>query len=250
MPAPPLSSPERRRDRRHRLVDIGYLVIIVAIRYYNDMLPQARNSPEMLLEMLLHLGRLSQGEDQASALSTADTTADSTVLSTAQWAALRYLDGANRFSRTPSAFAKFHGTTRGTASQTIRGLVKQGFLTQSRGAADRRCTQLDLTRKARLARRRDPFHALVRAADDLPLAARRQFANTLEHMLCRVAREKGADPFGCCTSCTHLENGEPGPVQSAACACAVTGNAVEIEDMELLCMNFQPAGAAPPAASP
>ena len=91
--------------------------------------------------MLLHLGRLAHGEGQ-------DDTA-SAALSTAQWTALRYLSNANRISRTPSAFAKFHGTTRGTASQTIRGLVKQGFLTQSRATGDGRGRQLELTEKAK-----------------------------------------------------------------------------------------------------
>jgi DNA-binding MarR family transcriptional regulator len=49
-------------------------------------------------------------------------------LNPAQWSALRYIERANRFSRTVSAFARYHGTTRGTASQTIRALVQKGFL--------------------------------------------------------------------------------------------------------------------------
>lgn len=44
-------------------------------------------------------------------------------LTWAQWTALRYLARANSLSRTPSAFAAFHGTTRGTASQTIKSLI-------------------------------------------------------------------------------------------------------------------------------
>ena len=49
-------------------------------------------------------------------------------LTPAQWTALRYLSRANRFSRTVSAFAEFHVTTRGTASQTINGLVDRNYL--------------------------------------------------------------------------------------------------------------------------
>ena len=46
----------------------------------------------------------------------------------AQWAALRYLTRANRFSRTPMALTRYLGTTRGTMSQTIIALERKGYL--------------------------------------------------------------------------------------------------------------------------
>lgn len=206
-------------------------------------LDHTQNSPELLVEMLLHLGRLAHGEGKAATPSAA--------LSTAQWAALRYLGSANRFSRTPSAFAKFHGTTRGTASQTIRGLVKQGFLTQSRAAGDGRGRQLDLTRKAKAMRLCDPFEAVVRAAGELPPAVRRQFGESLTQMLNRVAREKGARPFGTCPSCAQLECEDGGPGSNKTYACGMTQILLDGEDLEQLCVNFQradPTAAANPAA--
>lgn len=39
--------------------------------------------------------------------------------------ALRFLARANRFSRTPSALAKFVGTTRTTVSEMVEGMTKQ-----------------------------------------------------------------------------------------------------------------------------
>ena len=48
-------------------------------------------------------------------------------LSPAQWMALRYFARANPFSRTPSAFAAFQATTRGTASQAIKALEASGW---------------------------------------------------------------------------------------------------------------------------
>ena len=198
------------------------------------MLSGTQNSPEMLVEMLLHLGRLAHREGAAAALSTA------------QWSALRYLSNANRYSRTPSAFAEFHGTTRGTASQTIRSLVKQGYLTQSRAAGDGRSRQLDLTEKAKAMRLCDPFEAMVRAAGDLPTEVRRQFGESLTRMLHRVARDKGARPFGTCTSCAHLECADSDPESHRTYACGVTQNWLNGEDLEQLCINFQQADA--PAA--
>ncbi|HKN41440.1 MAG TPA: hypothetical protein VJV87_00945, partial [Sphingomicrobium sp.] len=39
------------------------------------------------------------------------------------WMALRFFSRANSFSRTPSAFAEFQATTRGTATQAIKALL-------------------------------------------------------------------------------------------------------------------------------
>jgi len=204
------------------------------------MLDATPNSPDLLVEMLLHLGRLAHGESKEAAAAT--------TLSTAQWTALRYLGNANRYSRTPSAFAKFHGTTRGTASQTIRGLVKQGYLTQSRAPGDGRGRQLELTEKAKALRLRDPFEAVVRAAGDLPPAIRLQFSTSLAQVLHRVAREKGARPFGTCTSCTHLECHDCEPGAEISYACGMTQNFLDREDLEQLCVNFQQADPAAAAA--
>ena len=50
--------------------------------------------------MLFHLGRLAHGDKRIAGLTPA------------QWTVPRYFGGANRVSRTASAFASFHGTTR------------------------------------------------------------------------------------------------------------------------------------------
>src|SRR5229473_1715168 len=59
-------------------------------------------------------------------------------LSPAQWMALRFFARANSFSRTPSAFAEFQATTRGTASQTIKALEAAGYLVRQRLESDGR----------------------------------------------------------------------------------------------------------------
>ena len=86
-------------------------------------------------------------------------------LSPAQWMALRYFARANSFSRTPSAFAEFQATTRGTASQAIKALEAGGYLVRQRSAADGRSVTLRLTDKGHEVVARDPFEVLVRAVD-------------------------------------------------------------------------------------
>ncbi len=182
----------------------------------------------VIAELVLHLGRMASGDRLAK------------YLSAAQWAALRYFARANRFSRTPSAFAAFHGTTRGTASQTIKGLETQGYLTRMRSEADGRSARLDLTDKARAILVNDSFEALVRAADTLPPSVRGHFVSTLQRMLHQVAREKDASTFGICTSCEHLEGDGCGREGQAHYACGLLSEPLLLKELDDLCINFVP----------
>ena len=161
-------------------------------------------------------------------------------LTPAQWTVLRYFARANRFSRTPSAFAAFHGTTRGTASQTIKNLEIQGYLTRIRSQADGRSARLDFTDKGRAILVNDPFEAVVRAADDLPPGVHGHFAAALQRMLGQIALERGRPPFGTCASCKHLEGDGCCPEGRAPYACGFIGEPLLPEDLDELCINFAP----------
>src|SRR6516164_2664848 len=102
-------------------------------------------------ELLLLVGRLVQADGYEG------------ELSPAQWMALRFFARANSFSRTPSAFAEFQATTRGTASQAIKALEADGYLVRQRSQADRRSVTLRLSNKGKKVIARDPFEVLVRA---------------------------------------------------------------------------------------
>jgi DNA-binding MarR family transcriptional regulator len=88
-------------------------------------------------ELLLMVGRLVQFEGYDGGLSPA------------QWMALRFFARANSFSRTPSAFAEFQATTRGTASQAIKALEAGGYLVRQRSEADGRSVTLRLKDKGK-----------------------------------------------------------------------------------------------------
>ena len=96
-------------------------------------------------DLVLRLSRAALGEGFVEALTSA------------QWMALRYFSRANRFSRTVSAFAEFHATTRGTASQTVKGLIEQGYLARIPSETDGRSARVDLTDNAKAILARDPF---------------------------------------------------------------------------------------------
>jgi DNA-binding MarR family transcriptional regulator len=89
---------------------------LISKRYYSsEVIMSARETAELLLMV----GRLVQFEGYDGGLSPA------------QWMALRFFARANSFSRTPSAFAEFQATTRGTASQAIKALEAGGTWSDS-----------------------------------------------------------------------------------------------------------------------
>ena len=103
---------------------------------FDALLIHVTNLPrhtEEISDLLVHIGRSAWAED-----------ADS-ELTAAQWAALRFLARANRVSRTPSAFASFQATTRGTASQCLKSLVDKGFLARQRSETDGRSVRFEVT---------------------------------------------------------------------------------------------------------
>ncbi len=179
-------------------------------------------------ELVVQLGRITHGDGYAEGLTPA------------QWSALRYLSRSNRFSRTVSAFAEFHATTRGTASQTVKGLVARGYLSRTRLRHDGRSARLEVTDNARAILARDPCEALVRAAGALPAGARGQLATGLERLLGHLVQGRRRRPFGVCTSCAHLEEERCGPEGKPRFKCAFFGELLEETELAQICINFQP----------
>ncbi len=182
-------------------------------------------------ELLLLVGRLVQAE------------AYDGELSPAQWMALRYFARANPFSRTPSAFAEFQATTRGTASQAIKALEAAGYLVRQRSKADKRSVSLRLTDKGKKALARDPFEVLVRAVDALGAKERTEMHRALHNVLTTVAASGAHRRFGVCQDCSYL-GGEMRcnrtSVGSSALECLLLGVPIRPEDAGLLCVHFQP----------
>jgi len=187
----------------------------------------------IIAEMILHLGRIASGDGLGEGLTSG------------QWTVLRYFTRANRFSRIPSAFAAFHGTTRGTASQVIKGLVAQGYLKQTQSKTDGRSFRLDLTRKARAIIASDPLEALVRAADALPPGVRGHLANTLQRTQCQVALETGRPMFGTCEICQHLLGDTCCKQGQEPYACGFVNEPLTEGELEQLCIHFTPDRLAP-----
>ena len=182
-------------------------------------------------ELLLQVGRLVQAEGYDG------------ELSPAQWMALRFFARANRFSRTPSAFAEFQATTRGTASQAIKALEAGGYLVRQRSKADGRSISLRLTTKGNKALAHDPFEVLVRAVDLLDAKEGAVMRLALHQVLTTVAASGTHRRFGGCQDCTHLGGevcGNPLTTGPSAAECVLFGVPIQPEEVGLLCVHFQP----------
>lgn len=177
-------------------------------------------SPDELAEFLVHLGRAARGEDAGAALTPA------------QWTALRFFARANRASRTPSAFASFHATTRGTASQTVKSLEAKGYLTRRQSDQDRRSVRFELTGSGQAMLERDPLRHLAQSIARLGPAERGALARALPALVVDVATARGTNAFGTCGDCRHFSAREGG----GHCACV----AAELtpEEIGQLCASF------------
>jgi DNA-binding MarR family transcriptional regulator len=182
-------------------------------------------------ELLLLVGRLVQTESYDG------------ELSPAQWMALRFFARANSFSRTPSAFAEFQATTRGTASQAIKALEAAGYLVRQRSRADGRSVTLRLTTKGNKMIARDPFEVLVRAVGSLDAQVQSAMRDALHDVLTTVAASGAHRHFGICEDCGYL-GGETSRSSTSATRsaprCLLFSTSIEPEDARLLCVHFQP----------
>ncbi len=185
-------------------------------------------SARTVAELVVQLGCLTRGEGFV---------ADLTL---AQWAALRYFSRVNRFSRTVSAFAEFHGTTRGTASQTIKSLVQNDYLTRKRSKSDGRSIDLTLTNKSKKLLADDPFEVLVDAASALSNSASHTVERSLERMIRKMTQQQGKRHFGRCPNCKYFQDDGCYMNQKSDYYCALVDEPLKKAETRQLCVNFLP----------
>lgn len=173
-----------------------------------------------IAELLVYIGRAARAGDTGSALTAA------------QWTALRFFARANDVSRTPSAFASFHATTRGTASQTIKSLLTKGFLARSEAAGDRRSVRYDLTAAGMQVMRGDPLRDLSDAIDRLDAGLRSTLRQALPALVGELSDIRDTVAFGTCGDCRHFSD------DGASSYCVCVAAELDPADLGRLCINF------------
>lgn len=189
------------------------------------MLEQSPTPQQRVAELVEQLGHCACSE------------AFSAGLNPAQWSALRYFVRANRFSRTVSAFAQYHGTTRGTASQTIRALVQKGYLRRLPAKRDQRSFRLDVTEKAQQMLASDPIGEFVNAAGALPPEQCSALARGLRTILDHVLEQRARRPFGVCTSCEHLRAAASNGPADCTHRCRLQDEMLDEQELGRICVD-------------
>jgi DNA-binding MarR family transcriptional regulator len=177
-----------------------------------------------MAEMLDRLARMAHGAQFCAGLNPA------------QWAALRYLKRANRYSRTPGALAGYLHATPGTISQTLIALEGKGYVSRKRSDTDGRSTQLALTSKGERLLADDPLTLLGDAVETLPQDERTALGRAIDRIVAEVSAKRGGCGFGLCHDCTHLQRPER---KTGSCRCGVTGEALATTELDQICVDHK-----------
>ena len=148
---------------------------------------------------------------------------------------LRYLARCNRYSNTPAAIGQYLQTTKGTVSQTINLLERNGFVAKLADANDRRVVRLKLLNKGtRLLKALDENNVVEQAADRLDSSSRNSFQKTVAELLRAAQQINEHRPFGQCHTCRFFLRPSKGKYQ-----CGVTGESLSEADSELICVEHE-----------
>jgi DNA-binding MarR family transcriptional regulator len=180
--------------------------------------------PETLAGLLSHLGRAGEPEGARDGLTGA------------QLSALRYLARANPMSRTASALAAYQATTRGTVSQTVKALVRAGYVTRTPSDTDRRTVRLDLTDAGWAKLTQAPGDRLVAALAQLPDDKRAALADAAMSLNGALSAQDPECGFGTCQTCKYLSDADGGD----GGYCCQSGCALGAGDLDCLCVSYQP----------
>lgn len=129
------------------------------------------------------------------------------------WEALRYLQRANRFSRTAVALTNYLGLTKGTVSQTLNALEGRGLVSKQINSQDRRSNHLSLTAKGLKQLQDDPLIAMEDAIASLRDDQQVALESGLRELLSTRLLARQRQPFGQCYTCiyfaSHHADGQP-----------------------------------------
>jgi DNA-binding MarR family transcriptional regulator len=193
---------------------------MVSISYQVVMNDPSR-TPDRIADLLLHVGRAARSEEGRS-----DLTA-------AQWTCLRFFARANGSTRTPSGFASYQATTRGTASQIIKTLEGRGLIARYRSDRDGRSVRFDLTEAGSALLSRDPLRDLIGVIATLDAADRVQVLDALTRIASAAADLRAGPAFGTCLDCSHFSASDG----SGYCACMAAHLAAD--ETTKLCASYR-----------
>ena len=193
----------------------------MAINFKN--LPQSIEKHENLTRMLDRIGRMARGLQYSHGLNPA------------QWDSLRFVARANQPSCTPGGLAAFLGTTKGTASQTLKALEKKGYVRRVANKSDKRVRHLAITEAGEALLCDDPLNCLDIAVRGLAPELSVSLSSALSHLCGEMQSRCGSTEFGVCTRCGHYE----GETRGGTMRCGLKSMELPCTDAGKLCVSFK-----------
>jgi len=172
--------------------------------------------------LLERIGHLSRTDEKAG------------ELNPAQWAALRYLSRANRFSRTPMALSRYLGATRGTTSQTLLALERKGYVLRQANQRDARSIEILLTDKGTATLKHDPIMTLVSSIDATLGKESKGLRANLMRLLETLVMNNGGRKFGECQTCRHFVR-KGNATRPGEHYCGLLEETLSASDIEKIC---------------
>jgi len=145
---------------------------------------------------------------------------------------LEYLSQANRYSDIPIAVAEYFGITRGTVSQTLALLERNGLLVKEPDARHGKRVHLRLTAAARAILRDSWTRRLEAAFSSFESVDRNALDVTLRKVLATLQHQNNQRAFGLCRQCAHFLS------EARGSRCGLTGEPLAKDQTVRICREW------------
>jgi DNA-binding MarR family transcriptional regulator len=152
-----------------------------------------------------------------------------------QWQALRFLEVANRYSRTAKGLTAWLGQTKGSVSQTLIALEAKGLISRETDSADARVVRLNLTQAGRALLADGQTSLSQRFLSHLSSGDKALFMSFVQIMLRTELSKSGGRPFGLCRDCCHFKSGTGGQHY-----CELIRVQLSEPDSQMICIEQEP----------
>ena len=149
---------------------------------------------------------------------------------------MHYLARCNKYSDTPAVVATYLGMTRGTVSQTLIILERNGYIIKRPDSRDRRIVHLSLSDTGLALLQQARPDALFKQATRL-LAANEPNCNSalFQHALTALQKAHQSHTFGVCKTCQHFSEVDGGYL------CQLTQEPLTLAESTQICLEHCPA---------
>jgi DNA-binding MarR family transcriptional regulator len=145
-------------------------------------------------------------------------------------AALDYLARANRYSDTPGAVGEYLELTKGTVSQSLQVLEREGLITKRPDPNDKRVVHLAVSAAGkRVLRKIAPTLLLHKVVKSLPCDRLSSTEADLKQLLLGLQRARRSRAFGVCHTCRFFKT------EATGFRCGLTHEKLSVSDSHKIC---------------